>query len=211
MFTKKIHLNIKGFTLVELMVVVAIIGILASIAVPSYRKYQAKARTGEAPLALAGLYTGEASVFAIHGTFVGCVKLLGMSKPIRSYYVTGFDTAENTGKDTPSSLGTSCPAGTAQTIVVGVGDIANTTEIADTDSFVVPYTLSQKVAVLNTAGADLNLSVLLNNAPTPSRAAMSEAVAKYTAISVGSISSASTLDIWQISETKKISVVQYGY
>ena len=53
--------NIKAFSMIELMVVVAIIGVLAAIGIPEYSKFQAKARQSEAKLSLAALFTAEES------------------------------------------------------------------------------------------------------------------------------------------------------
>ena len=51
----------KGFSLIELMVVVAIMGVLAAIGIPQYSKFQAKARQSEARSHLSAIYTGETS------------------------------------------------------------------------------------------------------------------------------------------------------
>jgi type IV pilus assembly protein PilA len=53
----------KGFTLIELMIVVAIIGILAAIAIPNFLKFQAKSKQSEAKTNLKGIYTAETGYF----------------------------------------------------------------------------------------------------------------------------------------------------
>jgi len=59
----------RGFTLIELMIVVAIIGILAAIAIPNFMTYQAKARQSEAKVNLGGIFTTATSYFAENNTF----------------------------------------------------------------------------------------------------------------------------------------------
>ena len=57
----------KGFTLIELMIVVAIIGILAAVAIPAYQDYTARAQVSEAVELLSGGKTPMAEFYADKG------------------------------------------------------------------------------------------------------------------------------------------------
>ncbi|WP_186475178.1 pilin [Psychrobacter sp. KCTC 72983] len=62
----------KGFTLIELMIVVAIIGILAAIAIPAYQDYIGRSQVAEGPALLGGLKTPITEQVGNKGITAGC-------------------------------------------------------------------------------------------------------------------------------------------
>lgn len=87
-----------GFTLVELMVVVAIIGLLSAVAIPNFKKYQAKAKMSEAKLQLSALYTAQASFYSDYNIYHNCLTYMGFDpgpEALNRYYAVGIDVNAN--------------------------------------------------------------------------------------------------------------------
>jgi prepilin-type N-terminal cleavage/methylation domain-containing protein len=64
--------NQKGFTLIEVMITVAVIGILAAVAIPSFASYRMKAKTSEGEINLAAIAVSEIAYHAEFDTFTAC-------------------------------------------------------------------------------------------------------------------------------------------
>jgi type IV pilus assembly protein PilA len=78
----------KGFTLIELMIVVAIIGILAAIAIPAYQDYTIRSQVTEGLNLAAAVKAGVAESFANTGNWPTSLTALGMASAPSGKYVS---------------------------------------------------------------------------------------------------------------------------
>jgi type IV pilus assembly protein PilA len=140
----------KGFTLIELMIVVAIIGILAAIAIPNFLAYQARSKQSEAKTNLGGIYTSEIGYFGEYNDFNSAFATIG-------YQVAGTTARYNYSLGGPAwvgaAMGSTCSAWGGAGVTLQAAGVPGFTAAAvgnvDTDPLCDVWTMNDNKTLLN--------------------------------------------------------------
>ncbi len=182
--------NNKGFSLVELMVVVAIIGILAAIAVPNFQRFSAKSKQSEAKANLSMLYASEASFYGEWQSYTSDLNQIGYRpQGVLHFRITSSSAGFN-GSTMPSYSG---PSYVAASLVTSDATVCNGLAAGNTGCLEQPDS-----ATAAGAAAPVGASLIAMNA------------VQYRAAASGTLVPAGVVDSWSITQSKQITNDQSG-
>ena len=191
----------KGFTLIELMIVVAIIGILAALAIPNFIRFQARSKQSEVKANLKSLFTAERSYFQEHDTYSCNIRVIGFN-PERG---NRYHYAVNSTPRLDEACGTAEVRDTAAGVALGTdGDV-----LADGFKYGVPAVAAANAAAatvtyvaVSPAGSGIVVAPnLVGVVP-----ATSDPTGSFGGSAWGNIDSDALLDRWYVSSVSSTTV-----
>ena len=182
----------RGFSILELMIVVAIVGILAAIAVPNFMRFQARAKQSEAKGQLKAIFTGERTRFGEKDAFSPFVQDLGFAPERGNRYAYRLS------------------AGCAHPEVRGAGAIANATpgtvDCIQVDQGKYPGALGLPPTVggvpvwlppANNPSVPANISDAVTQLP-------SCPLCSFSVSAAGNVDFDSTIDVWYVASVEAV-------
>lgn len=177
--------------------VVAIIGILSAVAIPNFKRYQAKSKTSEARLQLAAVYAAETSLQSDFDAYAECLNYAGYTGPgSNNYYAVGI--RGNSGAMAivnANGAGAGCAGG------VGEQEWAGTKSVG---GYIAPVA---DIASINTAAAGFT-----NGLASPTVTSSGDG---FVAGAIGAVSpdnnTAALASQWAIDENKRLTEINRGY
>ena len=182
-----------GFTLIELMIVVAIIGLLAVLAIPNFMRFQARSKQGEVKLNLKALATTEQSYYQEKGAYTECLRKTGFSPERGNRYHYSINSA-----------GDAEACNTVEGRNTGAGTTANTDSEVNADVFKygtgvgITAVAAAAATVTYTPVAPAGSSIVVANNLVGVTASY-DSNASFGASAWGDIDNDTNADIWYIS------------
>jgi len=207
----------SGFSLVELMVVVAIIGILATIAVPNFQRFQARAKQASAKTELTGIYTAQKAFYVEYNSYTPDMQLSGfVPEGIQIDTTAGVAATQvsDVSRIYGSSMGTvgtdgagTTPALTGLTVTAGANLILSTLGLAVSTDYNGAYPAHESGCAQAT---QTNLIAAINGATPGASAENFVAVVRGCPRGNSNYSTAAALDDWAISNLRQLVNVKNG-
>jgi type IV pilus assembly protein PilA len=189
------HLK-RGFTLIELMIVVAIIGLLAALAIPNFIKFQARARQSEAKTNLRAIFTAEKSYYGDKQIFLDMFDAIGFAPEFNNRYQYMIEPTAGTEDRTTLPPTTKAGASLECSIqgLQGIGVISmDIHKWGAPAAAYVPNVPSGQVSNGNGIGPQIILGVQPPNTCCPN------GICEFAAGAVGNVDNDTTIDEWFIS------------